>query len=92
MLDIALWFDSRAHLENVQAAEKQMLLWRWFRAYWGCSAAVDAKFDGEVGRLSCAHFDRYSYETRQNAVFESAQLGGPVGERSRARCFAECED
>ena len=33
MLDIALWLSSRAHLENVQAEEKQMLLWRWFRAY-----------------------------------------------------------
>ena len=47
MHDIALWFDSRAHLENVQAEEKQMLLWRWFRAYWGCSAAVDAKCEGQ---------------------------------------------
>ena len=33
MLEIALWYNSRAHLENVQAEEKQMLLWRWFRAY-----------------------------------------------------------
>ena len=34
MLNIALRLHSRAHLENVQAEEKQMLLWRWFRAYW----------------------------------------------------------